>query len=149
MSVTVATRTAELVSSEALDRKVGSRVHIERDETKYPSRGTWPQFRGRVGTVVEINQDRKRPHLTEYGVVFGKVRRPNQDGSIAGGAETIWFKLYEIRGIAAQLNADSLAEPHPYRRHFIPCLRQLQRAESTTRNQMALTQGEGRESNHE
>jgi len=40
-----------------------------------PSTGTWPRFRGRVGTVVEINEDRKRPHLTEYGVSFGKVTR--------------------------------------------------------------------------
>lgn len=48
---------------------VGDRVRIERDETRHPSRGTWPWFRGKTGTVVEINRDRKRPHLTEYGVV--------------------------------------------------------------------------------
>jgi len=115
VSITVGTRmgTAELLPSEASDLTVGSRVRIERDETKYPSKGTWPQFRGRVGTVVEINQDRKRPHLTEHGVVFGKVRRPNKDGSIAAGAETVWFKIYEIRGIAAQLNADSQQAPTP------------------------------------
>jgi hypothetical protein len=89
---------------------VGDRVRIQRDETRYPSKGTWPQFRGRIGTVVEINRDRKRPHLTEYGVVFGKVRNPNKDGSIAMGSHTTWFKLYELRpvvGVAAQSAADA------------------------------------------
>jgi len=84
---------------------VGDQVRVERDETRYPSKGTWPRFRGRTGTVVEINRDRKRPHLIEYGVVFGKVRNPNENGSIAMGAKTTWFKLYELRpvvGVAAE-----------------------------------------------
>ena len=85
---------------------VGDRVRIERNETLYPSKGTWPQFRGRTGTIVEINVDRKRPHLTEYGVVFGKVRRPNKDRSIAAGHDTVWFKDYELCGVAAQRRAD-------------------------------------------
>lgn len=29
---------------------IGDRVRIERNETRYPSKGTWPQFRGRTGT---------------------------------------------------------------------------------------------------
>ena len=53
--------------------KVGDRVRIARDETRYPPRGTWPQFRGRTGTIIEVNTDRNRPHLTEYGVTFAKV----------------------------------------------------------------------------
>jgi hypothetical protein len=79
--------------------KIGDRVRIHRDETRYPSKGTWPQFRGRVGTIVEINGDRERPHLTEYAVVFGKV-------SPAGGSAkrtnrwdangVAWFQAYEI-----------------------------------------------------
>jgi hypothetical protein len=81
---------------------IGDRVRIERDETKYPPKGTWPRFRGKTGTVVEINVDRKRPHLTEFGVVFGKVRKPNKDGSIAAASETTWFKLYEMAGVAAE-----------------------------------------------
>ena len=72
--------------------KVGDRVRIERDETRYPSRGTWPQFRGRVGTVVEIN-------LGEYGVVFGNVR-PRTDGRgafVRSGHEPVtWFQPYEL-----------------------------------------------------
>jgi len=74
---------------------VGDRVRIERDETRYPSKGTWPQFRGRTGTVVEVNADLKRPHLTEYGVSFGATRRrPN--GSLHGDHVVTWFKVYEM-----------------------------------------------------
>src|SRR5262249_44095493 len=82
---------------------VGDRVRIERDETLYPSKGTWPQFRGRIGTVVEVNTDRKRPHLTEFGVVFGKART---DGR--GGQRQIvtWFKLHEIRALAPVRHAE-------------------------------------------
>jgi len=64
---------------------VGDRVRVERDETRYPCRGTWPQFRGRTGTVVEVNADRQRPHLTEYGVSFTKRDRA-----------WAWFKVYEL-----------------------------------------------------
>lgn len=79
---------------------VGDRVRIERDEQRYPPKGTWPQFRGRVGTIVEINRDTKRPHLTEYGVTFGKVRTPNKCGSIASG-DAVWFKAHELRTVGA------------------------------------------------
>jgi hypothetical protein len=83
---------------------VGDRVRIGRDETRYPSRGTWPQFRGRTGTVIEVNADRKRRHLTEYGVVFGATReRPN--GSLAGGGTT-WFKVYEMCALASERTAE-------------------------------------------
>ena len=88
--------------------RVGDRVRIERDEQCYPSKGTWPQFRGRVGTVVEVNADRKRPHLTEYGVVFGKTRNPNKDGSIAAGAGTTWFKVYELVPETCDAGAESV-----------------------------------------
>lgn len=84
---------------------VGSRVRIERDETRYPSRGTWPQFRGKTGTVVEINTDRKRPHLTEYGVVFGKAKeRRDRPGSFSwsGDESQTWFKAHEISVLASQ-----------------------------------------------
>lgn len=87
---------------------VGARVRIGRDETRYPSRGTWPQFRGKAGTVVEINHDRKRPHLTEYGVVFGRVS-PRTDGRgafIRSGDEPVtWFKAYELQPAGKALQA--------------------------------------------
>lgn len=43
--------------------KIGTRVIVQRDETKYPSKGSWPQFRGRKG-VVTCNND------GEIGVSF-------------------------------------------------------------------------------
>jgi hypothetical protein len=86
---------------------VGDRVRIERDESRYPSKGTWPQFRGRTGTIVEINVDRKRPHLTEYGVVFGKVSA-RTDGRGAFNHQDIvtWFKDYEMVRVAPERHAD-------------------------------------------
>jgi hypothetical protein len=82
-----------------LSLKIGDKVVIERDETRYPSKGTWPIFRGKTGTVVQINKDRKRPHLTEYAVTFGKVRKPNEHGTIPVGPDTYWFKAHEMRNI--------------------------------------------------
>jgi hypothetical protein len=82
---------------------VGTKVRIERDETLYPSKGTWPQFRGKTGTVVQVNVDRERPHLTEYAVTFGKFRKPNQHGTIPVGPDTYWFKAYELLNIAPVL----------------------------------------------
>jgi hypothetical protein len=77
--------------------RVGDRVRIERDETCYPSKGTWPQFRGRTGTVVEINADRKRLHVTEYGVVFAEVwPREDRPGVYRWSGPITWFKDYEI-----------------------------------------------------
>jgi hypothetical protein len=72
---------------------VGDRVRIERDETRYPSKGTWPQFRGKTGTIVEIN-------LGEYGVCFGKVwPRPDRPGVYRWGGDDspTWFQPYELR----------------------------------------------------
>lgn len=62
---------------------VGTRVRIERDESRYPSRGTWPQFRGKTGTLLEIN--RAGRGATEYGIGFGAARRTDA-----------WFKAYEL-----------------------------------------------------
>jgi hypothetical protein len=101
-----------LIPKAARAAAIGARVRIERDETLYSSKGTWPEFRGRTGTIIEINVDRKRPHLTEYGVVFGKTR-VFEDGSIRaadGRAITTWFKFHEIRAIralAAERHADA------------------------------------------
>jgi len=70
---------------------VGDAVVIERDETRYPPKGTWPRFRGRVVTVVEIN-------LGEYGVALGKTLPASgrRGGSMKGGSVT-WFQPYELR----------------------------------------------------
>jgi hypothetical protein len=76
---------------------VGDRVRLERDEANYPSRGSWPQFRGRTGTVVEINRDRKHPERTEWGVAFGTVtRRTDGRGAFNNTGVVTWFKSYEL-----------------------------------------------------
>ena len=43
--------------------KIGTQVIVQRDEKKYPSRGTWPRFRGKRGTVTGTSHG-------EIGVVF-------------------------------------------------------------------------------
>jgi hypothetical protein len=90
---------------------VGDRVRIERDETRYPPKGTWPQLRGLIGTVVEVNADRQRPHLTEYGVSFGTVRiRP--DGSLHGDDIVTWFKSYEMSALAPVRSIETRSQVH-------------------------------------
>jgi hypothetical protein len=77
--------------------KVGDKVRIERDETRHPSRGTWPQFRGKTGTVVEINRAGRGP--TEYGVCFTKVSPGGPRSKRAftwDQASVAWFKRHEI-----------------------------------------------------
>jgi hypothetical protein len=73
---------------------VGDRVRIERDETKYPSKGTWPYYRGKTGTVVEIN-------LGEYGVVFTKVTpRIDGRGRFRYKSEDVhWMQPWEVSPI--------------------------------------------------
>jgi len=78
----------------------GDRVRIERDETLYPSKGVWPQYKGRIGTVVTVNRARtikvrdgsgtKTVKITaEYGVSFTK--RTSVDS---------WFQVYELTVLA-------------------------------------------------
>jgi hypothetical protein len=88
----MSTHTVDRMDTLSAGIVVGTRVRVERDENIYPSRGTWPQFRGRTGTVVEINDD-------EYGVIFGKVK-PRTDGrgafSWSGDECPTWFMSHEI-----------------------------------------------------
>ncbi|AMO44019.1 hypothetical protein BJD46_gp51 [Mycobacterium phage Bactobuster] len=60
--------------------KKGTKVTVERDEKKYPARGTWKWFRGKKGTVVTgvIGGD-------EYGVSFSN-----------GDSADAYFKRYEL-----------------------------------------------------
>ncbi|MGV0738207.1 hypothetical protein ABQF35_14395 [Mycobacterium syngnathidarum] len=62
----------------------GTKVGIQRDETQHPSRGTWPQFRGRTGTINDINA--AGGGATEYGIGFGKSRSCDA-----------WFKAHELQ----------------------------------------------------
>ncbi len=84
---------AERLSGGARERilVVGDRVRIERDERRYPPRGSWPRWRGKVGTVAEIND--AGLGAVEYGVIFGAVSyRPN--GSMLDSR--VWFLRHEL-----------------------------------------------------
>ncbi|KRD08622.1 hypothetical protein ASE48_08655 [Mycobacterium sp. Root265] len=59
--------------------KAGTKVLIQRDEKKYPARGTWKQFRGKKGVITCINTD-------EFGVSFAP----------GGGNTDAYFKGYEL-----------------------------------------------------
>jgi hypothetical protein len=75
---------------------VGDRVRVERDESRYPARGTWGRYRGKVGTVVSLNR-----RDDEIGVILGAPRavRPDRGRptSAASDESTIWFRPYELR----------------------------------------------------
>ncbi|AEK07324.1 hypothetical protein PBI_MYXUS_52 [Mycobacterium phage Myxus] len=62
--------------------KVGTPVTVERDETKYPSRGTWPRFRGKKGFVTAVVRG---GGPVEYGVTFSR-----------NGDTDAYFKQYEL-----------------------------------------------------
>lgn len=83
----------------AAEFRVGDRVRIERDETRWPSQGSWPQYRGRVGTIVKIN-----PGVGEYGVVFGPKRRASlltPSGKPQGYHRVSWFLSHELVALEA------------------------------------------------
>ena len=68
--------------------RVGIRVRTERDEKLRPAKGSWLTYRHRVGSIVNINVDKDRPHLTEYGVSFSKSK-----------STEAWFKEWELTPI--------------------------------------------------
>jgi hypothetical protein len=84
--------------------RVGDLVRVERDETLYPSKGTWPQFRGRSGVVVEESHG-------EYGVALGRVRPIDGTTRTRGpsGNAVTWFQPWESTTIAfpgSQIDAE-------------------------------------------
>ncbi len=100
MTIAVGDRVAtESLPPEIATPRVGDRVRIERDEVRYPSKGTWPRFRGKTGTVVEINDGPGGP--TEYGVIFRTAPAGPWRKWWSGG-EATWFTLHEITPLAAQ-----------------------------------------------
>jgi hypothetical protein len=78
--------------------RVGDRVVVERDERVYPSRGTWPRFRGREGVVVALN----RPD-GEIGVSWETGRRPVRDRRADS-----WFRPWELRRLASRPEASQV-----------------------------------------
>lgn len=61
--------------------KIGTKVVVQRDEKKYPSRGTWPQFRGRKGVVTG----------TSHGEIGVSFRNSNSADA--------YFQRYELKVI--------------------------------------------------
>ncbi|MBP2370689.1 hypothetical protein [Pseudonocardia parietis] len=89
--------------------QVGDVVRIERDAVEHPSRGTWPSWHGRIGTVVVVNADR-RPDRTEYGVTFGTVRaRADRDGAPASSDPPVWFLAVELLLLGAATSPTAVA----------------------------------------
>ncbi|QFG04628.1 hypothetical protein PBI_KEZIACHARLES14_52 [Mycobacterium phage Keziacharles14] len=62
--------------------KVGTRVTVERDEKKYPPRGTWRRFAGKTGVVTAVVRG---GGPVEYGVSFSR-----------SGDTDAYFKAYEL-----------------------------------------------------
>ncbi|AIK67768.1 hypothetical protein PBI_EQUEMIOH13_53 [Mycobacterium phage Equemioh13] len=60
----------------------GDKVTVERDETKYPAKGTWKQFRGKTGVITAVIRG---VGDTEYGVSFSKDMHSDA-----------YFKRYEL-----------------------------------------------------
>lgn len=60
--------------------KIGTRVRCARDETKYPVKGSWREFRGKKGTVTGTSHD-------EIGVEFDD------------NTPHAWFQRHELERI--------------------------------------------------
>ena len=89
--------------------RMGDLVRVERDETRWPSKGSWPKYRGRVGTIVSINRS---DH--ECGLSW----RPNAAAQL--GTNTVvgvdsWFLPHEIvlvdESSGKESRSASLADP--------------------------------------
>jgi hypothetical protein len=70
--------------------RIGDIVKVERNEVRYPSRGTWPRYRGRIGTVVHSNQQ------GEIGVAFKATWRGENNELKWQGSDTTWFLPHEL-----------------------------------------------------
>lgn len=76
---------------------VGDAVRTQRDETLFPSRGTWPRYRNRPGFVVQLNHE-----AGEYGVVLTVTRPPWRNGRVGelsyDSDMVSWFREDELVG---------------------------------------------------
>lgn len=75
--------------------KIGTRITVTRDETRWPSRGSWPRWRGRTGTVVSGTS--LEGSACEYGVVFGAVaQHPDGKPHACGSDSPVYFLRHEL-----------------------------------------------------
>lgn len=72
-------------------------VRVGRDETRWPSHGSWPTYRGRKATIVSVNREVHdsgpnigQPFHLEYGVCFDAYVHPTKEGAQS------WFLPHEL-----------------------------------------------------
>lgn len=60
-----------------------------------PSRGTWPNYDGRPGTVTVVNE---QLGWTEYGVILGRqvLQRRDDGKGFKGATNVVWFRVEEL-----------------------------------------------------
>lgn len=68
-------------------------VRCERDQEKYPGKGTWSKYEGRIGRIVTVNQ-----MDGEYGVRFTN----NHSEAIT------WFLPYELVAVDQPVGAPNI-----------------------------------------
>jgi hypothetical protein len=100
-----------------IELRAGDTVRVERDETRYPPKGSWRQYSGRTGTVVEVN-GHKLPHLTEYGVAFGWTapRRDRPEQFQRATTDVAWFQRHELARTtctAPEIDVEPQTAPEP------------------------------------
>lgn len=95
--------------------KVGDRVRVQRDEVNHPPRGSWKQWKGKVGSIVEVNRSGKN-RVPEFGVSFRPLRQ-RPDTSLHGDDAPVWFLGHELvpagsrktRALGPESHADGLS----------------------------------------
>jgi hypothetical protein len=81
--------------------QVGDAVRVQRDEIKYPPRGTWTRHRGKPGFVVMVNASTE-VDPPEYGIVLTTTRpqwRKDEGHSnelLYDSDSVLWFAGHEL-----------------------------------------------------
>ena len=81
---------------------VGDHIRVQRDEKLFPSRGTWPKYRGKTGYVCIVSEGGGRGDDPEYGVVLTIHRPPwrkehDREHELSYDSEALlWFAPYEL-----------------------------------------------------
>jgi len=81
-------------------QRVGAIVRIERDQTRWPSKGSWSKYRGRSATIVSVNVETldagpgTKPRNVPFHVEYGIAWKPGAD--LAATATDAWFLPHEV-----------------------------------------------------
>jgi hypothetical protein len=68
--------------------RVGQRLRVVRDEERWPPKGTWAKYRGRVGTVVSIDR---------VGKEIGLAWNPRTD--LGKAQAQAWLRPFEVEPV--------------------------------------------------